>query len=224
MNIDVIIPALNEQAAIGHVICEVPRWVRDIIVVDNGSTDLTVAVARAAKAWVVHEPRRGYGYACLKGIEALRAPDIVVFLDGDHSDYPGEMDQLVAPIIGGHADLVVGSRLAKTIPPGAMLPHAWFGNVLLSWLVRKATGCAVTDIGPFRAIRYDCLQALEMCEGKFGWTLEMMLKAARRGYRMVEVPVSYRPRLGHSKVSGSVAASLRASVVMLATVAKYATR
>ncbi len=224
MNIDVIIPALNEQAAIPLVIGEIPRWVREIVVVDNGSHDQTAAVARQAGARVVCEPRRGYGYACLAGIAALNRPDVVVFMDGDHGDYPGEMIRLVSPIFDRRADFVIGSRLAGRLQAGAMLPHARFGNILLSSLVRLATGCRVTDIGPFRALTYDCLRALEMCEGKFGWTLEMMLKAPRHGYRMMEVPVSYRPRLGRSKVSGSPAASLQASAVMLWTVAKYATR
>jgi glycosyltransferase involved in cell wall biosynthesis len=222
LEVDVVIPALNEAQAIPLVLNEIPRWVRQVIVVDNGSTDGTGEIAAAAGAQVVPELRRGYGYACLAGLAALASPDVVVFLDGDHSDYPAEMDRLVAPIAGGRADLVIGSRLAGNMQAGAMYWHAYLGNRLLSWMVRGITGCRVTDIGPFRAISWDCLQALDLQEGRYGWTLEMMMKAASRSYRMVEAPVSYRPRLGQSKVSGSPVASLKASLVMLATVAHYA--
>jgi glycosyltransferase involved in cell wall biosynthesis len=222
LNVDVVIPALNEAGAIPRVIGEIPAWVRTIIVADNGSSDGTAEIAAAAGALVVREDRRGYGYACLAGLAALQAPDIVVFLDGDYSDYPAEMDRLVAPIAAGAADLVIGSRLGGEMQPGAMLWHAYLGNRLLSWMVRRITGSRVTDIGPFRAITWQCLNALGMKEGRYGWTLEMMLKAAQRGFHMLEAPVSYRPRLGSSKVSGSVTASLKASLVMLATVARYA--
>lgn len=224
MNVDIIIPALNEAEAIPRVLAEIPTWVRKVVVVDNGSTDNTGELAANAGAVVVIEIRRGYGYACLAGIEALNAADVVVFLDGDYSDYPVEMGRLIAPISAGQADLVIGSRLAGKLEPGAMLWHAYLGNRLLSWLVRRITGCQVTDIGPFRAISWDCLNALGMKEGRYGWTLEMMLKAANHGFRIVEVPVSYRPRLGRSKVSGSFSASLKASFVMLTTVVRYAHR
>lgn len=222
MNIDVVIPALNEAIAIPLVLAEIPAWIRQVVVVDNGSSDATGAVASARGARVVTELRRGYGYACLAGLASLQKPDAVVFLDGDHSDYPAEMERLVAPILAGQADLVIGSRLAGRMQPGAMLWHAHFGNRLLSWMVRRTTGCRVTDIGPFRAVTWNCLQSLSLKEGRYGWTLEMMLKAVRAGYRMEEIPVSYRPRLGQSKVSGSWSASLKASLVMLATVARYA--
>lgn len=224
MNVDVVIPTLNEAEAIGRVLAEIPAWVRQVVVVDNGSTDGTAAIAVTAGAQVVREARRGYGYACLAGLAVLRAPDIVVFLDGDYSDYPAEIAHLVAPILAGQADLVIGSRLAGRMQPGAMLWHAYLGNLLLSWLVRRVTGCQVTDIGPFRAVTWDCLKALGLKEGRYGWTLEMMLKAANRGCRMLEVPVSYRPRLGKSKVSGSWRVSLKAGLVMLATVVHYAGR
>jgi glycosyltransferase involved in cell wall biosynthesis len=224
MNVGVVIPALDEAQAISHVLGEVPAWVRQVIVVDNGSSDATAEIAASAGAQVVREEQRGYGFACLAGLAALHAPDVVVFLDGDYSDYPAEMECLLAPISAGQADLVVGSRLAGTMVPGAMLWHAYLGNRLLAWMVRAVTGFQVTDIGPFRAITWRCLNALEMKEGRYGWTLEMMLKAAHRGYRMLEVPVSYRPRLGRSKVSGSPVVSLKASLVMLATVARYAWR
>lgn len=222
MSIDVVIPALNEAQAIGRVLAEIPTWVRQVVVVDNGSSDGTAAAAERAGALVVHEDRRGYGYACLAGIAALEKPEVVVFLDGDYSDYPAEMAQVVAPIRQGCADLVIGSRLAGRMQPGAMLWHARLGNRLLSFLLRRLARMQVTDIGPFRAIRWECLQALNMQEGRYGWTLEMMVKAARCGYRIQETPVSYRPRLGHSKVSGSAEASLKAALVMLWTVARYA--
>jgi glycosyltransferase involved in cell wall biosynthesis len=224
MNVDVVIPALNEAQAISHVLGEIPAWVRRVVVVDNGSSDGTAAIAASAGAQVVREAQRGYGYACLTGLAALQAPEVVVFLDGDYSDYPVEMGKLLAPISTRQADLVIGSRLAGELAPGAMLWHAYLGNRLLAWMVQMVTGCRVTDIGPFRAITWRCLNALEMKEGRYGWTLEMMLKAAHRGYRMLEVPVSYRPRLGRSKVSGSPVVSLKASLVMLATVARYAWR
>lgn len=220
--IDVIVPALNEAQAIGCVLAEIPGWVRRVVVVDNGSTDETAGRARAAGARVVAEAQQGYGYACLAGMAASQSPDVVVFLDGDYSDYPAEMERLVAPINTGQADLVIGSRLAGQMQPGAMLWHAYLGNRLLSWMVSRIADCHVTDIGPFRAITWQCLTALDMKEGRYGWTLEMMLKAAAQGYRMVEVPVSYRPRLGQSKVSGRLGASIKASLIMLATVARYA--
>lgn len=222
MNIDIVIPALNEAQAIPLVLGEIPTWVHQIVVVDNGSTDGTGEIAANAGAQVVREEHRGYGYACLAGIAALHAPDVVVFLDGDYSDYPAEIEHLIVPITAGQADLVIGSRLAGKLQPGAILWHAQLGNRLFSWMIRERTGCQVTDIGPFRAITWDCLNALELKEGRYGWTIEMMLKAANRGFRMVEVPVSYRPRLGQSKVSGSLSASLKASLVMLATVVRYA--
>jgi glycosyltransferase involved in cell wall biosynthesis len=222
LDIDVIIPALDEALAIGRVLGEIPGWVRQVVVVNNGSRDGTAALAAAAGAKVVLEERRGYGYACLAGLAALDAPDVVVFLDGDYSDYPAEMIRLVQPICAGQADLVIGSRLAGRRLPGSMFWHAVLGNRILAWLIRRITGCQVTDVGPFRAVTWECLRALDLKEGRYGWTIEMMLKAANQSYRLVEVPVSYRPRLGRSKVSGSPVASLKASLVMLATVARYA--
>jgi glycosyltransferase involved in cell wall biosynthesis len=216
-DIVVIIPALNEEAAIGHVVCDVPAFVSKIIVVDNGSTDRTVERAQEAGAIVVHEPRKGYGYACLKGMEQVEDEDMIVFLDGDYSDYPEEMDRLIDPLLAGEADLVLGSRLRGKREKGAMLPHALAANVIFSRLMRLFCGLRVTDIGPFRAIRKDKLVALDLQEYTYGWTLEMMIKAARRGLKVLEVPVSYRKRLGHSKVSGSLWVSLKVGVKMFLT-------
>lgn len=215
--IAVIIPALNEEAAIGRVVGDIPRYVERVVVVDNGSTDRTIERARAAGALVVHEPRRGYGYACLRGMQQAADCEITVFLDGDYSDHPQEMDALVAPLVEGRADMVLGSRLRGRMEPGAMMPHAYAANVMFSLILRAVCGLRVTDIGPFRAMRTDKLAALGMCEGTYGWTLEMMIKAARRGMKVLEVPVSYRKRLGHSKVSGALWPSLKAGVKMFRT-------
>ncbi len=225
MRVNVIIPALNEAEAIQQVIADIPAWVQHIIVVDNGSTDDTAEIAKKAGALVVFEPQKGYGYACLAGLAKaaeLNCVDVVVFLDGDYSDYPEEMDSLLRPIRAGQADLVIGSRLAGRMEPGAMLWHAYVGNRLLSWMIRLITRCQISDIGPFRAITWEAIENLVLTEGRYGWTLEMMLRTYHKGYRMVEVPVSYRPRLGKSKVSGSITSSLKASIVMLKTVARYA--
>jgi glycosyltransferase involved in cell wall biosynthesis len=224
LDIDVIIPALNESEAIGLVLSEIPKWVRKVVVVDNGSTDNTSVIAGSAGAVVVKETRHGYGYACLAGIQQLsqgKEPAIVVFLDGDYSDFPAEMGCLIAPIQAGTADMVIGSRLRGHMQRGAMLWHAYLGNRLLSALFTYLSGVKVTDIGPFRAMRWDCLKNLTLQESRYGWTLEMMLKAVHCGARLIEVPVSYRPRLGKSKVSGSPVASLKAAWVMLFTLVRY---
>ena len=213
----VIIPALNEEAAISHVVGDIPDMVSKIVVVDNGSTDHTIERAQEAGAIVVHEPQKGYGYACLKGMEQVENDDLIVFLDGDYSDYPEEMVQLIDPALSGDADLVIGSRLRGHREPGAMLPHAFVANVLFSLLLRLFCGIKVTDLGPFRAIRKDRLVGLNLKEYTYGWTLEMMIKAARQGLRVVEVPVSYRKRLGLSKVSGSLWVSLKVAIKMFLT-------
>lgn len=199
----VIIPALNEEQGIGKIVAALPNWLDEIIVVDNGSRDRTSDVARAAGARVLLEPRRGYGLACLKGIAHLDAPDVLVFLDGDYSDYPQEMHRLVDPIAGGEADLVIGSRVLGRRETGALTLQARFGNWLACTLMRIFWRTRYTDLGPFRAIRFSEFTRLGMCDPNYGWTVEMQIKAARLGLRAREVPVSYRRRLGKSKVSGT---------------------
>lgn len=213
--IAVIIPALNEERSIGKVIGEIPPWVDDIVVVDNGSSDQTGEVARAAGARVLQEPERGYGAACLTGIAALREPDIVVFLDGDYSDYPQEMTALVEPIIADQADMVIGSRVLGEREKGALSPQQIFGNWLACRLIRWFWKADFTDLGPFRAIRYSTLQSLNMRDRNYGWTVEMQIKAAQRGLRSREVPVRYRKRIGKSKVSGTVRGVISAGAKIL---------
>lgn len=221
MKTTVIIPALDEQDAIGNVIGDIPRdRVSEIIVVDNGSRDRTADVARAAGARVLHEPERGYGAACLRGIAAARNPDVFVFLDGDYSDYPEELGKVLDPVASGEADLVLGSRIAG--PDGrAVLPlHAYFGNHLITWCIRALFGHRYTDLGPLRAIRAAALQQLNMADRNFGWTVEMQVKALQQGLRVREVPVRYRARIGTSKVSGTVWGSVRAAVKILYSIAR----
>jgi glycosyltransferase involved in cell wall biosynthesis len=217
VKITVVIPALNEEKAIARVIEEVPGYVKEVIVVDNGSTDGTGEKAKKAGAKVVYEGRKGYGYACLAGLNAACSPDIVVFLDGDHSDYPQDMDLLLWPILKDGYDMVIGSRMLRQ-EKGAMLPHAVAANIFFSFLIRLLYGVNVTDLGPFRAVRYSILRDLEMREMKYGWTVEMQLKAVKKGCRVMEVPVRYRKRIGRSKVSGSLWASLKAGVNILHTI------
>lgn len=221
MKIAVIVPALNEQAAIDKVVRGALPLADRVIVADNGSTDETAARARAAGARVVFESRKGYGFACLRAMREVGDAEIIVFMDGDYSDDAGEMELLVKPIVEENADLVIGSRLRGKRERGAMLLHAFAANIFFSLALRLTCGLAVTDIGPFRAIRADRLFSLNMHEGTFGWTLEMMIKAARSGLRVVEVPVSYRKRIGQSKVSGSFWASLQAGAKMLQTAWRY---
>ena len=222
MKISVIIPAFNEERSIGKVITDIPKeLVHEIIVVDNACTDRTVEVAESAGARVVREERRGYGYACLAGIAALNAPDIVVFLDGDYSDYPAEMSMLVQPVLNGEAEMVIGSRTRGTREKGALLPQARFGNALATFLIRLLFGVHYTDLGPFRAIRYDRLREMNMQDKTFGWTVEMQVKAAKMGIRVCEVPVSYRKRIGQSKITGTVQGTIKAGYKILATIFRY---
>ncbi len=224
MRILVIIPAFNEARSIGRVVGDIPEGlVEEVVVVNNASTDETEANARAAGATVLREPRRGYGYACLRGIAYAREknPDVVVFLDGDYSDHPEEMSALVAPILRDEADLVIGSRMLGEREPGAMLPQALFGNRLACFLMRVLWGARFTDLGPFRAIRFADLLALGMEDRTYGWTIEMQIKAVLAGLRTTEVPVSYRKRVGVSKITGTVSGTVKASAKILWTIAKY---
>lgn len=220
--IGVIIPALDEERAIAHVIGAIPAWVDEIVVVDNGSRDATAMVAARCGARVVSEPERGYGAACQAGIRALTNPDIVVFMDGDYSDDPGEMCTLVAPIAADTADLVVGSRVKGASQAGALTPHQRFGNWLSCKLIRLLWGAEYSDLGPFRAIDHGALVRLAMTDRGFGWTVEMQIKAAAHGLRLLEVPVSYKRRIGVSKISGTIRGSLTAGLVILGTIARYA--
>lgn len=225
MSVAVIIPARNEAAALEQVLREIPRrHIQEVVVVDNGSTDATADVARQGGARVVSEPVAGYGRACLAGLAALdEAIDIVVFMDGDHSDYPEDLPSLLAPIKEGRAELVIGSRTANA-QRGSLTPQQRFGNWLACRLLRWIYGARYTDLGPFRAIRRDALGRLQMRDQAFGWTVEMQAKAARMGLRAVEVPVRYRPRLGRSKISGTLSGTLQAGVAILSTICKVAWR
>ena len=220
--IAVVIPALDEEQAIGKVLRDIPEGASQVVVVDNGSRDRTAEVARGLGAEVVAEPRRGYGQACLTGIAQLDRPDIVVFLDGDYSDYPEEMSELVAPLLTGEADLVIGSRTLGQREKGALLPQARFGNWLSTLLIRLLFGVPFTDLGPFRALRFDALQRMALQDRDFGWTVEMQVKAARLGLRAVEVPVRYRRRIGTSKITGTLSGTLRAGHKILWTIFRYA--
>lgn len=225
MRITVIIPALDEEAAIGAVVREIPRdLANEIVVADNGSTDRTAEVARAAGARVIHEPMRGYGAACLAGAMAAQDADILVFLDGDRSDDPAEMPVILRPILDGQADLVVGSRTTGFTEKGALTSQQRFGNLLVIGLVRLLYGLTLTDIGPFRAIRSPVLRDLGMEHKTYGWPVEMIVKAAKKGYRVVNVPVSCRKRIGRSKVAGTLKGSLLAGYHLLSTTMRYAWR
>ena len=226
MIVDVVIPALNEEAALPHVLAAIPRPpVRRVVVADNGSTDGTAAVARDAGAEVVREPERGYGAACLKAMAHLRetgAPDVLVFLDGDHSDHPEELPRLLAPIEAGLADLVIGSRARGVSERGSLTPQQRAGNALACAILERVYGAEYSDLGPFRAIRWRALERLGMRDRNYGWTVEMQIRAARRGVPHAEVPVSYRRRIGESKVSGTVRGTLGASRKILWTLARHA--
>lgn len=220
--IGVVIPARNEARAIPLVVAEIPAWVDVIMVADNDSTDGTPDIATAAGARVVSAPERGYGAACLAGLAALPPVDIVVFVDGDLSDYPGDMADLVDPIIGDVCDFVVGSRALGVCAPGSLTPQQRFGNWLAAWLIRWRWGVPITDLGPFRAIRRTTLDSLAMQDRTYGWTVEMQLKAIQHGVRLMEIPVRYRRRIGVSKVSGTVRGTVLAGVKILSLIARHA--
>ena len=224
--VKVIIPAYNEVNGIGQVIAEIPKHlVNEIIVVNNASTDYTDQVAAKAGATVLYEPVPGYGRACLKGIDYLmrseQKPGIVVFLDADHSDYPEELALVIKPILDNQADLVIGSRALGAREKGSMTPQQIFGNWLATRLLKLIYKVEFTDLGPFRAITYSKLIALDMQDKTYGWTVEMQLKAARNGLRCVEVPVRYRKRIGFSKISGTVKGTIMAGYKILSTIFKY---
>jgi glycosyltransferase involved in cell wall biosynthesis len=222
----IVIPALNEEEALRHLLPEIPKdFAQWIIVADNGSTDGTAAVARAMGAVVASEPTRGYGHNCLKGFKMAcdLGADIVIFMDGDGSDDPTDLQMMLAPVNEGRADMVIGSRVSSRSEPGAILPQARLGNWLVSRMIGMLYGVRLSDIGSFRAIRCSSLEALKMREMTFGWPVEMLVKAARAGYRIVELPVHYRHRShGRSKVAGTIVGSVKAAYYMLRTTLLYA--
>jgi glycosyltransferase involved in cell wall biosynthesis len=223
--VSVIIPVFNEQDAITNVISDLPKnLIHEIIVVDNGSTDETARLAAEAGARVVRESRRGYGSACLKGISVVDGPDIIAFIDGDYSDHPQELVQVLEPLFSGQADFCVGSRVLGKREPGALLPQARFGNWLSTALISAFFGVDFTDLGPFRAIRACWLEQMDMQDTTFGWTVEMQVKAALMRLRTVEVPVSYRKRIGVSKITGTIEGTIKAGWKILFTIFKYAAR
>jgi len=222
--IGVIIPAFNEEESIGRVIHEIPKnAVSEIVVVDNGSTDRTGIVARNCGVGVIEEPTHGYGRACAAGIRYFEEepPTIVVFLDGDYSDFPGELSYLVQPIVRGRADLVLGSRLARWRRGNQVPIHVVVANRLFAMLINLLCGLSLTDLGPFRAIEWKALTQLHMTSQTFGWSPEMVVKAAKARLRVSEIPISYRKRLGKSKISGSVRASMNAALQIFFTILRY---
>jgi glycosyltransferase involved in cell wall biosynthesis len=220
--ISIIIPAFNEESSIGLVLDALPQdKIHEIIVVNNNSNDDTARVATEHGARVVEEPRKGYGSACLKGIDELDAPDIVVFLDGDFSDFPEEIVELVNPIEKGDADFVLGSRMILPESRRALLPQALYGNRLAVFLIKLFFNYSFTDLGPFRAIRYKSLMAIGMQDIDFGWTVEMQVKAVKNGLRIEEVPVKYRERIGVSKITGTVSGTFKAGTKIIYTIFKY---
>lgn len=221
--IAVIIPAFNEEDSIGLVLGDIPDTVQEIIVVDNASTDSTAQRAGESGATVLHEPRRGYGSACLKGLSYALAKnfDIIVFIDADYSDHPDELPLLVQPIIEDGCDMVIGSRATGIREPGSMTPQALFGNWLSTFLIKLIWGYRFTDLGPFRAITVDALRKIGMEDTNYGWTVEMQIKAARHRLKTTEIPVSYRRRIGVSKISGTLSGTIKAGWKILYTIAKY---
>jgi glycosyltransferase involved in cell wall biosynthesis len=220
--VSVIIPTRNEASAISRVLADLPAdLITEVLVVDSNSTDGTPEIAAKMGARVVHEPQRGYGRACLKGLAIADAPDVVVFLDGDYSDRPAELPLLLAPIAEGRADITLGSRLGKQRIVGALPWHAVFGNWLAASLIRFLYGVRISDLGPFRAARAEVLRELALEEVTYGWAVEMILKGALKGLRIVEVPVSYYPRIGKSKISGTVRGTLGAAWFILSRIVRY---
>ena len=222
VQVSVIIPTHNEAGAIERVLGDLPSDIAtEVIVVDSNSTDGTPEIAARMGARVIQEPRRGYGQACLTGLAAANSPDVVVFLDGDYSDRPAELPIVLAPILEGRADITLGSRLHRGRSAGALPWHQTFGNRLAASLIRLLYGLEITDLGPFRAARADVLRALALEETTYGWAVEMILKGALAGYRVVEVPVSYHPRIGQSKISGTLKGTLGAAWFILSLIVRY---
>jgi glycosyltransferase involved in cell wall biosynthesis len=220
--VSVIIPTHNEAQAIERVLADLPRHLTtEVIVVDSNSNDGTPEIASSMGARVIHEPRRGYGQACLTGLASASSPDIVVFVDGDYSDRPSELPILLAPIIEGLADITLGSRLRGQRSTGALPWHQAFGNRLAASLIRLLYGLEISDLGPFRAGRADVIRTLALEETTYGWAVEMILKGALAGFRIVEVPVSYYPRLGKSKISGTLKGTVGAAWFILSLIARY---
>ena len=224
--IDVVIPAFNEQESIVYVLKDMPmNWVREVVVVNNNSVDDTVKRASANGATVLDEPRQGYGYACLKGIEYLKnkidQPDIIVFMDADYSDYPEELPYVVQPIVERNMDMVIGSRALGTRENKSMMPQQLFGNWLATRLIRLFYGARFTDLGPFRALKFEKLLELNMQDTIYGWTVEMQVKAAKMKYEFCEVAVSYRERIGVSKITGTVKGTILAGYKIIITIFKY---
>ncbi len=227
-SIKVIIPAVNEGESIGKVVSEIPKSVDEIIVVNNGSTDDTHENAQKAGATVLLEERKGYGFACLKGMQYIeqqsKSPDVIVFIDGDYSDYPEELDKVVAPILEDDVDFVVGARTKALREPGSMTPQQVFGNQLATFLMRLFFRARFTDLGPFRAIKYEKLKILDMQDKTYGWTVEMQLKVLKKKMAYCEVPVRYKRRIGVSKVSGTIKGTIFAGVKILGWIFKYSVK
>jgi glycosyltransferase involved in cell wall biosynthesis len=222
LRVSVVIPTHNEAQSIGHVLADLPtELVTEVLVVDSNSTDGTPEIAANMGARVIHEPRRGYGRACLTGLAAANSPDIVVFLDGDYSDRPSEMSLLLAPIIDGRADITLGSRLGKQNVRGALPWHQTFGNRLAALMIRLLYGLRISDLGPFRAARADVLRRLQLQENTYGWAVEIILKGALGGFRITEVPVSYYPRIGKSKIGGTLRGTVGAAWFILSLIVRY---
>jgi glycosyltransferase involved in cell wall biosynthesis len=223
--IKVIIPAFNEQDSIGNVIEDIPNIVDEIIVVSNNSTDKTELNAKKAGATVLSETKKGYGYACLKGMDYIsnqkQKPDIIVFLDGDYSDYPEQLTEIVSPILNDNIDFVIGARVQKFREAGSMTPQQVFGNWLATFLMKLFFGAKFSDLGPFRAIKYNKLLALQMEDKTYGWTVEMQLKVLKQKMSYIEIPVKYRNRIGVSKVSGTVKGTIFAGIKILTWIFKY---
>ena len=224
--VTVIIPAHNEENSITKVVGEIPKMVDEVIVVDNNSTDATGQNAAQSGATVLFEKNKGYGYACLKGLEYIstlnQKPDIVVFIDGDYSDYPEQLTELIQPIITSNFDFVLGTRVKKLREIGAMTPQQIFGNHLATFLMKLIFKSTFTDLGPFRAIKYDKLIQLQMEDTTYGWTVEMQLKILKKKFTYIEIPVKYRNRIGVSKVSGTIRGTIGAGVKILSWIFKYA--